>query len=120
MAVLFPLFKSLDGLAEELCVEAGLLSPKVCKIGSTPYLPPLTLPQVDTATLVDLRQRYEETPHVESRTRYQMILLAQQDYQVPQIARIVLRSEDTGARVLKRFLAGGLDAVPWRTPVLAT
>jgi hypothetical protein len=34
----------------------------------------------------------------------------------PKIARIVLRSEDTVARVLKRFLAGGLDAVPWRTP----
>ena len=39
-----------------------------------------------------------------------MILLAQQEYKVPQIARIVLRSEDTVARVLKRFLAGGLDA----------
>jgi transposase len=28
----------------------------------------------------------------------------------------VLRSEDTVARVLKRFLAAGLDAVPRRTP----
>ncbi len=45
-----------------------------------------------------------------------MLLLAQQDYKVPQIARIVLRSEDTVARVLKRFLAGGLDAVPRRSP----
>jgi transposase len=45
-----------------------------------------------------------------------MLLLAQQDYKVPQIARIVLRSEDTVARVLKRFFAGGLDAVPRRTP----
>src|SRR5215469_16775040 len=45
-----------------------------------------------------------------------MLLLAQQDYQVPQIARIVLRSQDTVARVLKRFLAGGLDAVPRRSP----
>jgi transposase len=68
------------------------------------------------ATLAELRQRYEETPNVESRTRYQMILLAQQNYKVAQIARIVLRSADTVARVLNRFLAGGLDAVPRRTP----
>jgi transposase len=77
---------------------------------------PITLPPVDTATLAELRRRYEDTLNVESRTRYQMLLLAQQDYKVPQIARIVLRSEDTVARVLKRFLAGGLDAVPRRTP----
>jgi transposase len=77
---------------------------------------PITLPRLDTATLAELRQRYEETPNAESRTRYQMILLAQQDYKVPQIARLVLRSEDTVARVLKRFLAEGLDAVPRRSP----
>jgi transposase len=77
---------------------------------------PITLPRLDTATLTELRQRYEETSNVESRTRYQMLLLAQQEYKVPQIARIVLRSEDTVARVLKRFLAAGLDAVPRHTP----
>jgi transposase len=77
---------------------------------------PITLPRLDTETLTELRQRYEETSNVESRTRYQMLLLAQQEYNVPQIARIVLRSEDTVARVLKRFLAGGLDAVPRHTP----
>src|SRR6266516_2091748 len=32
-----------------------------------------------------------------------------------QIAQIVLRSQDTAVRVLKRFFAGGLDAVPRRT-----
>ena len=77
---------------------------------------PITLSPLDTTTLAELRQRYEETPKVENRTRYQMILLALQRYKVPQIARIVLRSEDTVARVLKRFLAGGLDGVPRRTP----
>src|SRR6266516_1189923 len=76
----------------------------------------ITLFRLDTATFAELRQRYEETPNVESRTRYQMILLAQRNYKVPQIARIVLRSADTVARVLNRFLAGGLDAVPRRTP----
>jgi transposase len=45
-----------------------------------------------------------------------MLLLAQQGYKVPQIARIVSRSEDTVARVFHRFLATGLDAVPRRTP----
>ena len=77
---------------------------------------PITLPPLDTATLAELRGRCEETPDVESRTRYQMILLARQAYTGPQIARIVLRSEDTVARVLKRFLAGGLDAVPRHSP----
>src|SRR5260370_17716651 len=76
----------------------------------------MTLTELDAATLVGLHQRYKETSNVESRTRYQMLLLAQQGYKVPQIARIVLRSEDTVARVLKRFLAGGLDAVPRRMP----
>lgn len=77
---------------------------------------PITLPPLDAATLSELRQRYEETPDGESRTRYQMILLAKPRYKVPQIAHIVLRSEDTVARVLNRFVAGGLDAVPRRTP----
>jgi transposase len=77
---------------------------------------PITLPPVDITTLAELRRRDEDTPHIESRTRYQMLLLAQQDDKVPQLARIVLRSADTGVRVLKRFLAAGLDAVPRRTP----
>src|SRR5450759_4065288 len=76
----------------------------------------ITLPQLDPATLTELHQRYKDTPIVESRTRYQMVLLAQQEYKVPQIARMVLRSEDTVARVLKRFVAGGLDAVPRHSP----
>ena len=77
---------------------------------------PITIAPLDLAPCAELRKLYEETSNVESRTRYQMILLAQQGYRVPQIARIVLRSEDTVARVLKRFLTGGLDAVPRRTP----
>lgn len=77
---------------------------------------PIILPRLDPATLAELHQRYEEASNVESRTRYQMLLLAQQGYKVPQIARIVLRSEDTVARVFHRFLAAGLDAVPRRTP----
>ena len=77
---------------------------------------PITIAPLDPAPFAKLHKLYEETSDVESRTRHQMILLAQQGYKVPQIARIVLRSEDTVARVLKRFLTGGLDAVPRRTP----
>ena len=52
----------------------------------------------------------DETSEAETRTRYQMILLAQRGYTIPQIARVVLRSEDT-VHVLKRFSPGGLADV---------
>jgi len=55
----------------------------------------------------ELRCRYEETDNAETRTRYQMVLLAQRGQTAPQIARLVLRSEVTVGRVLKRFLAAG-------------
>jgi len=76
---------------------------------------PNTLPPLDSEVQTELRRRYEETGNPETRTRYQMILLAQRGQTAPQIARLVLRSEDTVERVLKRFLARGLDAVPRRT-----
>ena len=37
---------------------------------------PITLPLIDTTTLAELRRRFEDMPNVESRTRYQMLLLA--------------------------------------------
>lgn len=74
----------------------------------------LTLPPLDAASLSDLRRRYDDTPDPDTRSRYQMILLAQQGYTAPQIAALVLRSDDTILRVLKRFRDGGLDAVPRR------
>ena len=76
---------------------------------------PITLPPGDEHLQVELKQRYEEAADTETRTRYQMIVLAQLGQTAPHIADMVLRSEDTVARVLKRFLAGGLDAVPRRT-----
>ena len=48
-----------------------------------------------------------------------MIVLAQAGHTAPHIARLVLRSEDTVERVLKRFLTGGLDAVPRRSATSA-
>lgn len=76
---------------------------------------PLTLPPLDEEAQTELRRRYEESPDAETRTRYQMLLLALQGQKSSQIVHTVLRSQDTVERVLKRFLAGGLDAVPRRT-----
>jgi transposase len=74
----------------------------------------ITLAPLDAAMLSDLRRRYDAAPDPDTRSRYQMILLAQQGYTAPQIAALVLRSDDTVLRVLKRFCQGGLDAVPRR------
>ena len=75
----------------------------------------ITLPQLDELTLTELRRRYKETSDAETRTRYQMLLLSLRGQTSSQIAQMVLRSQDTVVRVLKRFLTGGLDAVPRRT-----
>jgi transposase len=75
---------------------------------------PLTLASLDRPTWAQLRRRYEETTDAETRTRYQMLLLSQQGQTSSQIAQTVLRSQDTVVRVLKRFLSGGVDAVPRR------
>jgi transposase len=56
-----------------------------------------------------------ETTNAETRTRYQILLLSLRGQTSSQIAQIVLRSQDTVVRVLKRFFTGGLDAVPRRT-----
>jgi transposase len=76
---------------------------------------PITLPPLDEPTLSELRRRYDDTSDAETRTRSQMLLLSAQGQTSTQIAQIVLRSQDTVVRVLKRFVAGGLDAVPRRT-----
>src|SRR5579871_1107588 len=76
---------------------------------------PIILPSLEEPTLAELRHRYKETTDAETRTRYQMLLLSLQGQTSSQIAQTVLRSQDTVVRVLKRFLAAGLDAVPRRT-----
>src|SRR6266536_1951916 len=81
---------------------------------------PITLPQMDELTLTELHRRYEETTDAETRTRYQMLLLSLQSQTSSQIAHMVLRSQDTVVRVLKRFFTGGLDAVPRRTAPAVT
>jgi len=76
---------------------------------------PITLLSLDEHTLTELHRRYDETSNAETRTRYQMLLLSATGQTSTQIAQIVLRSQDTVVRVLKRFLSGGLNAVPRRT-----
>lgn len=68
---------------------------------------PITLLPLDEQLQAELQQRYEEAEDAETRIRYQMIVLAQLGHTTPRIAGMVLRSEDTVARVLKRFLTGG-------------
>jgi transposase len=76
----------------------------------------IRIPALDEAASVDLRQRYDATDDPEDRLRYQVVWLAQAGKHAPEIGRLVLRSEDTVLRVLHRYLAGGLAAVPRRTP----
>src|SRR5437588_10204959 len=76
---------------------------------------PIRLPSLDEHILADLRHRYDQTSDAETRTRYQMLLLSAKGQTSGQIAQIVLRSQDTVVRVLKRFFTGGLDAVTRRS-----
>ncbi len=62
----------------------------------------------------EVEQRYAVARDAETRTRYQMILMAAEGQSAPQIGWLVRRSEDTVRRVLRRFLQHGLDAVPRR------
>jgi transposase len=76
---------------------------------------PLTLPPLSDPQVTELQQVYNMTPHAKLRLRSHIVLLAQQGRSVAEIAAIVLRSRDTVERVLKRFLQGGIAALPPRT-----
>ena len=69
---------------------------------------------LDDRQRVEVERRYAAARDAETRTRYQMILLAADGKPAPQIGWLVRRSEDTVRRVLRRFLHDGLDAVPRR------
>jgi transposase len=69
---------------------------------------------LDQAAQTELDRRYQTTRDASTRTRYQMVLLGAEGRPVVEIARITRRSPDTVRRVLKRYLAGGADAVPHR------
>lgn len=61
----------------------------------------------------ELLQRYNDAHDPETRTRYQMLLLAvEHGWTTHQIAPVVHRSHDVVLRVLQRYLVGGLNAIP--------
>ena len=62
----------------------------------------------------EVRAAFDATRDAESRLRYQMVLLAADGRTAPQIAPVVQRSAATVQRVLGRYRAGGLGAVPYR------
>jgi len=76
---------------------------------------PLTLPPLSDSQVTELRQLYETTTKPKLRLRSHIVLLAHQGRSVAEIATIVFRSRDTVERVLKRFLRGGVAALPPRT-----
>src|SRR6266567_4775822 len=75
--------------------------------------PPLRV-RLDQAAHDELERRYHTTRDATTRTRYQMILLRAEDHPVVEVAQLTRCSPDTVRRVLKRYLAGGPDAVPHR------
>jgi transposase len=77
-------------------------------------MPPPVRVRLDQQAQAELDQRYRTTHDAETRTRYQMVLLSAQGHSAPQIATLTRRSADTVRRVLRRYLAGGPDAVPHR------
>jgi transposase len=81
--------------------------------GTIMVLPPLRV-TLDPAGRAELERRYQTTRDAETRTRYQMVLLAAQGHTAAQVAPLVRRSPDTVRRVLNRYLAGRPDAVPHR------
>ena len=75
------------------------------------------LPLLSTEQHQALLEQYNQAPDPETRTRYQMLLLGiEHGWTTHQIAPIVKRSHDVVMRVFQRFLHGGLDAVPRRSP----
>lgn len=74
----------------------------------------LTIAPLAAETRAELERRYNSTTDADTGLRYHIILLAAQGYTAPQIGRLLLRSDDMVLQVLKRFRAGGLEAVPRR------
>jgi transposase len=69
---------------------------------------------LDGVARAEVERRFEATGDAETRTRYQMVLLAGDGRTVAEIAPVVRRSVDTVQRVLRRYQAEGPDGVPHR------
>jgi transposase len=72
--------------------------------------------ELDEVARAEVARRFDATDDAETRTRYQMVLLAAAGRGVAEIALLVRRSRDTVQRVLRRYQATGADGVPRRRP----
>jgi transposase len=72
--------------------------------------------ELDEVARAEVARRFDATDDAETRTRYQMVLLAADGRGAAEIAPLVRRSVDTVQRVLRRYQAGGADGVPRRRP----
>jgi transposase len=63
---------------------------------------------------VEVARRYAVARDAATRTRYQIVLLADDGRDAEEIATVVRQSRSTVWRVLQRYGAGGPDAVPHR------
>lgn len=78
------------------------------------FMPAALRIQVREEAREEVVRCYEETTDAETRTRYQMVVLASEGRTAPQIAPLVRRSVDTVARVLRRYQDEGVAGVPYR------
>lgn len=69
---------------------------------------------LEGVTRVEVARRYDAARGAATRTRYQIVLLAADGRDAAEIAAVVRQSRSTVWRVLQRYRAGGLDAVPHR------
>ena len=69
------------------------------------------LPEEERA---ELERRYQTACDAETRTRYQIVLLAADGHTAPHIAPLVRRSRDTVRRVVHRYRDSGAGSVPQR------
>ena len=93
-------------------LEGSVPFPPMCSEFSMSLL--LSFPTPPSSPEMMVRACYESARDAETRTRYQMVLLAQQGLTATAIAPLVLRSHDTVSRVVVRYREGGPDAVPHR------
>jgi transposase len=75
------------------------------------------LPVLSTEEHQALLNGYNQAADPETRTRYQMLLYGvEHGWTTHEIAPLVKRSHDSVLRVFSRYLAGGLAAIPRRSP----
>ena len=72
------------------------------------------MPPLGAAELAAVEAAFEATRDAETRLRYQMVLLAHQGKSAPEVGRLTRRPTRTVVRVVRRYRAGGVAAVPYR------